>query len=147
MDVDRLLADEDAGWRALHQAFDAIPRERLDEPGVTPDGWTAKDVMFHVGAWCAECGNQLERIRLGTYLTHDWETDRKNREWFETSRRLDIPTVQAEITAAHARMLQEWAALGEITPPAWEWLEESGPLHYAEHLRDIHAWLESGAVG
>jgi hypothetical protein len=55
--------------------------------------------------------------------------------------------VQAELFAARARMLQEWAALEEITSHAWEWLEESGPLHYAEHLRDIHAWKESGAVG
>jgi hypothetical protein len=147
MDVDRLLADEDAGWRALHQAIDAIPRERLEEPGVTPDGWTAKDVMFHLGAWCAECGNQLERMRMGTYEDRDWETDRKNREWFETSQRLDVPTVQVELFAAHTRMLQEWAALEEVTASAWEWLEESGPLHYAEHLGDIHAWLGSGAVG
>ncbi len=147
MDVDRLLADEDTGWRALHEAFDAIPRERMEEPGITPDGWTAKDVMFHVGAWCAECGNQLERIRMGTYESHAWETDRKNREWYETSQRLDVPTVQVELFAAHARMLQEWAALEEVTAPAWEWLEESGPLHYAEHLGDIHAWLGTGAVG
>ena len=147
MGVEQLLADEDEGWRALHRAIDAIPPERMEEPGVTPDGWTAKDVMFHIGAWCAECGNQLERIRMGTYATQDWETDRKNREWFETSQRLDIPTVRVELAAAHARMLQEWAALDEITTHAREWLEESGPLHYAEHLRDIDAWLESGAVG
>lgn len=142
MDVDRLLAEERAGWDELRSVFDRIPPGRIDEPGVTPEGWSPKDVMFHVGAWCAECANQLERIRMGTFATQDWETDRKNREWFETSQRLDVPTVRAELHGARTWMLQEWEALAEITPDAWEWFEESGPLHYAEHVQDLRGWLE-----
>lgn len=142
MDVERLLAEERGGWDEMWSVFDRIPPERLEERGVTPEGWSPKDVMFHVGAWCAECGNQLERIRLGTFVNESWETDRRNREWFETSQRLDVPTVRVELHAARARMLQEWEALAEITPDAWEWFEESGPLHYAEHVKDLRAWLE-----
>jgi hypothetical protein len=148
VDVERLLAEEDAAWRALHEVFSSIPADRFDEPGVTPDGWSAKDLMFHVGAWCAQCGTVLERIRMGTFSPSGDEEDpldERNRRWFDTSRRLDVPTVQVEFHAARTRMLQEWQALDEITPAAWEWFEESGPLHYAEHLRDLRSWLAAGS--
>jgi len=146
MDVDRLLADEDAGWRELHSTFDRVPAERFDEPGVNAEGWSAKDLMFHVGAWCAECGVQLERIAVGTYdmpdPLEDQTVDQMNLAWLETSRTLDPPTVLAEFHAARARMMQAWQALDQVTADAWEWFEESGPLHYAEHLRELRGWLE-----
>jgi hypothetical protein len=146
MDVDRLLAQEAAGWRALHATFDTIPPERFDEPGVNADGWSPKDLMFHLGAWCAECGIQLQRIAMGTYDMPDpFETetvDQMNLAWLETSRTLDPPTVLAEFHAARTRMMQAWQALDGITGNAWEWFEESGPLHYAEHLRELRGWLE-----
>jgi mycothiol maleylpyruvate isomerase-like protein len=146
VDVDRLLAEEEAGWRELHAAFDTLPTERFEEPGVNTEGWTPKDLMFHVGAWCAECGIQLERIAMGTFDAHDAledETvDSMNRAWLETSRTLDLPTVLAGFHAARTRMMQAWQALDHITADAWEWFEESGPLHYAEHLRELRGWLE-----
>ena len=49
MDVDRLLAEEEAGWRRLHEVFARVPADRFEEPGLTPDGWSPKDTMFHVG--------------------------------------------------------------------------------------------------
>ena len=146
MDVDRLLAEEDAGWRELHATFDTVPAERFEEPGVNAEGWSPKDLMFHVGAWCAECGVQLERIAMGTFDASDGLADRTvdemNRAWLETSRTLDPPTVLAEFHAARARMMQAWQALDQVTADAWEWFEESGPLHYAEHLRELRGWLE-----
>jgi hypothetical protein len=37
-------------------------------------------------------------------------------------------------------MLERFGVLDEITADADEWFEESGPLHYAEHLRELRAW-------
>ena len=144
MDVDRLVAEEDAAWRALLEVFASIPPDRLDGSGVTDDGWSPKDVMFHIGAWCAEAANQLERMRMGTFVGGGTDTEAKNREWFETSQRLDVPTVRAELHPARERMLREWLALGEKTPTAQEWFEESGSIHYGGHVRDLRTWLERG---
>ena len=144
MDVDRLIAEEEAAWETLLEMFASIPADRLEESGVTDDGWSAKDVMFHIGAWCAEAANQLERMRMGTFVEGGTDTESKNREWFETSRRLDVPTVRAELRPARARMLREWRALGQGTPAARDWFEESGSIHYAEHVRGLQAWLERG---
>jgi Mycothiol maleylpyruvate isomerase N-terminal domain len=145
MDVRRLLAEEEEGWRALHEAFARVPPERFEEPALTEEGWSAKDVMFHVGAWMAEAERQLSRMRMGTYrdegLTKE-RIDEINHEWFEVSRSLDPDTVRAEFHAARVRMLQEWEQLTDVTPDAWEWFEESGPIHYAEHLPGLRAFAE-----
>lgn len=143
MDVDRLLAEEESTWHELLELIGSIPQQRLEEPTVTPAGWSVKDVMFHIGAWAADCANQLERMRVGTFEDH-LETreaiELKNREWFELSQTMDLATVRTEFVAARTKMLQEWAALGEVTPAAWEWLEESGPIHYRKHVDDMRRW-------
>ena len=144
-DADRLAREEDAAWIELHATFDAIDGERFEAPGVTPDGWSPKDAMFHVAAWCAEAARQLERMRLGTYVDPLIESDAQNRAWFELSRELDVPTVRAELHAARTKMRQEWCELGEhgeLTRDAVEWFEESGHIHYRDHRRELLAWLD-----
>ena len=145
MDVERLLADEEAAWQDLHGLFHSVPDGRFEEPGVTPEGWSPKDVMFHVGAWLAECGARLEQIRMGTFDENDeltdQATDQKNAEWFEISRTLDISSVRAELHAARARMMKEWSELPQITPEAWSWFEEAGPIHYRVHGQALSRWL------
>jgi hypothetical protein len=144
-DADRIALEEEAAWIELHATFDVIPPERFEEPQLTPDGWSAKDAMFHVAAWCAEAAQQLERMRVGTYIDPVIETDVQNRAWFEISRELDVSTVKAEIHAARTKMRQEWCELGEhgeMTRDAIEWFEESGHIHYRDHRRELLAWLD-----
>lgn len=144
MDASRLLAEEDAGWHDLRAMLDGIGEDQLEQPGVTPDGWSVKDTMFHVAAWMADCAAKLERMRLGTFEDPAGtaeDVDRQNREWFELSRTLHTATVRTGLIAARARMLQEWASLPTVTAAAWESFEESGPLHYHKHAADVRAWV------
>lgn len=147
MDPGRLLGEEDAGWRALHDAFARIPDARIDDGTVTPGGWSPKDVMFHVAAWLAECGEVLERMRAGTWdpATAPEETpayvERVNREWFEVSRRMTAHDVRVTFEAARQRAREGFGLLSPPSREAWSWFEESGPLHYAKHLRDLEGWL------
>jgi hypothetical protein len=147
-DPARLLADEEEAWRRLHDVVASIPPARLEEPGVTPDGWTPKDVMFHVGAWLATCLDALERIEAGTYDEADEEPetpevfDRKNRTWFETSRRLSVAEARTQFEAARQQARECFGRLEDPGREAWSWFEESGPLHYAKHAADLEAWLD-----
>jgi hypothetical protein len=145
-DVARLLAEEERGWRELHGLFEALPTDAMEQPDLTPEGWSAKDLMCHIGAWMADCANQLERMRMGTFedrVDTAEDIERMNREFLEASRMMDVRSVIASYHSARNRMLQEFMALPEITPAAWEWFEESGPLHYAKHVADLRAWAES----
>jgi Mycothiol maleylpyruvate isomerase N-terminal domain len=145
MDVERLIADESAGWERLLRVFASIPEDRFEEMSVTPEGWSPKDVMFHVAYWVGDCADVLERIAAGTWDGGADETpatiEASNREGFERSRRMPASEVRTGFAEGRARMLAAFHALDEVTPGAWEWFEESGPLHYAKHEEDLAAWL------
>ena len=44
-------------------------------------------------------------------------------------------------------MLQEWGALGEVTPDAERWIRKSGADHYAEHLPRLREWVAEIQTG
>jgi len=143
MDVARLLADEEDGWRRLCARFEAVPAERFSEPTLTSDGWSPKDAMFHVGAWLEDCAQVLDQILLGTFRREDADEDIEgiNRAWFERSRSMAAGEVRAAFADGRRRAVEGFTSLPQVTPEAWEWFEESGPLHYAKHVRDLEAWL------
>lgn len=153
MDVERLIAEEEAGWVRLRAAFASIPDDRFEEPTVTPEGWSPKDVMFHVGYWTADCADVLERIRAGTWDGGADETpaaiEDTNHDGFERSKEMPAVEVRTWFEDGRERMLAAFSELDEVTPGAWEWFEESGPLHYAKHAEDLAAWLvgDPGRVG
>jgi len=137
----RLLDEEEREWEALHGLLDEIAPERLSDPRIPPDGWSAKDVMFHVGAWLADAGRTLEQIRFGTFTGEESDIDELNRQWFALSQRLDAQTCRAEMEASRARCRAELAALESVTAQAQEWFEEAGALHYRKHVKDLLDWV------
>ena len=145
MDVERLIGEESASWDRLLEVFASIPDDRFEEPTVTPEGWSPKDVMFHVAYWTADCADVLERMSAGTWDGGADETtgtiEASNRDGFERSTAMPPAEVRAGFAEGRARMLGAFRALDEVTPGAWEWFEESGPLHYAKHVDDLAAWL------
>jgi Mycothiol maleylpyruvate isomerase N-terminal domain len=143
MDVSRLLAEEEEGWDRLCGVFASIPDDRFEEPTLTPEGWSPKDAMFHVGAWLQDCAEVLERIRQGTFRREEVDEDIEstNRAWFERSRGMAADEVRAGFFDGRRRVIASFTTLPRIPPDAWEWFEESGPLHYAKHVKDLEAWL------
>ncbi len=139
---DELLKEEDEVWEEVCRILDRLTPEQMKESGMTEAGWSVKDLLWHFQCWTAESARQLERIRLGTYEEQDWDTDGLNQRYFEESRGLDLATVRACLSASRNRALQEWAAVGELTPEAVEWFEESGPVHFRDHLPELRAWAE-----
>jgi Mycothiol maleylpyruvate isomerase N-terminal domain len=142
--VDELLADEDRLWLELTEVFGDVPPERFDEPSVTPEGWSPKDVMYHVAAWADEAATVLGRIAAGTHTGADPDTQALNEEWFEMGRGLDDDVVRIRFAKGRTAMRQAFTKLPEVDAAAWEWFEESGPRHYQEHLPDLRTFLERG---
>ena len=146
MDRERLLVEERAGWRALQEALEAVEPGRRIEPSVTPDGWSVDNTLHHVGAWLDLCGDVLERIGAGSWdpATAPEESpdfvDRWNAEQVERARALTSDAVDAFVARARERALAAFEALPDLDRDAWSWFEESGPMHYAEHVHDLVAW-------
>lgn len=143
----KLVEEEDELWVEVSALVDSLAEEQLEMPGLNTDGWSVKDLLWHLGCWTAEAARQLERVRMGTYVDEDWQTDARNAVFLEEGRRQDLATVRAELAAARTRALQEWAAQPQITPEAVEWFGESGPEHYREHLTDLRAWVGTLSAG
>ena len=144
MDVEGLLAEEERGWLELTHVFGDVPPDRFDEPSVTDEGWSPKDVMYHVAAWSEEAAKVLGRIAAGTHRASDLDIQALNEEWFEQGRGLEDDVVRIRFSKGRVAMRQVFSRLPEVDLSAWEWFEESGPRHYAEHLPDLRSFLERG---
>jgi Mycothiol maleylpyruvate isomerase N-terminal domain len=145
MDIDRLLQEEEAGWQRLQAALNSIPADRLSEPTLTPEGWSVKDAMFHMAYWLDDCARVLATIEAGTFDAEAEEAldiPSLNDEGFERSRDMDAGTVLVALSAARDQARSAFTGLGAVTPEAWEWFDESAPLHYRKHQEDLDAWLE-----
>jgi hypothetical protein len=146
VDPTRLLREEDEAWARFAAVRERIPPDRLDDPSVTPGGWSPKDTLHHVAAWLELCADVCEGIAAGTWdpAAEAEETsdlvDRRNAEQFARARAMATSEVEAGLARARDRARRAFAALSEVTPDAWGWFEESGPMHYAKHLHDLSAF-------
>lgn len=132
---------DDRGWATYIRTIESLNDQQLVEPGYYPEeGWSVKDLIGHIGFWMTMAADQLERMRLGTYVPTTGDADVLNRQCFEANRDVPLPIVRAECFAAHTRILQELDALPELDFEAEEWFVESADRHYAEHQPRLDEW-------
>jgi hypothetical protein len=136
-----LTAEEERLWTELHDLIDSMPPEKVEEPGYFAEGWSAKDLVAHIGSWLAEAGIVLERIRFGTYRPEEIDVDAMNAAFYDLMHDVAFPDVRAQAFTARNRMLRAWHALPDGSPEADRWIRKSGPEHYAEHLPRLREWV------
>jgi hypothetical protein len=136
-----LLAEEERLWTELHRLVDSLPEEEVAEPGYFVEGWSAKDLVAHIGSWLAEAGVVLEQIRFGTFRPEEIDIDTMNEAFHEAMHDVSFPVVRAQGIAARNRMLRAWRSLPEDSPEADRWISKAGPEHYAEHLPRLREWV------
>ena len=137
-----LLAEEDRLWGELHDLVGALPRDKVAEPGYFDEGWSAKDLIAHIGSWLAEAGAVLERIRFHTYRLEEIDIDIANARFYDSMLDVAFPDVRAQAITARNRMLRAWRSLPETSAEADRWISKSGPEHYAEHLPRLREWVD-----
>jgi hypothetical protein len=135
------MTAEDAGWNEFHALMDSLTPDEAEQPGYYPEGWSAKDLLAHIGSWLAEAGVFLLRIRVGTYRPEEIDLESMNRAFLELMKDVPLQTVRTQASAARARMLLAWGQLHELTPEAAFWIRKAGAEHYAEHLPRLREWV------
>jgi Mycothiol maleylpyruvate isomerase N-terminal domain len=140
-DQTAVLAAEETGWSEIRSLIDQLTPEQVERPGYYEEGWSAKDLLGHLGVWLAEAGVLLEQIMAGSYRREDIDVDDMNRLSLEAMRDIPFRTIKAQAAAARARMRGALLELREPSPDAAWWIAKAGPEHYAEHLPRLRAWV------
>jgi hypothetical protein len=136
------MAEEERLWTGLHELIDSLPEDKVEEPGYFEEGWSAKDLIAHIGSWLAEAGVVLERIRFGTYRPEEINVDAMNETFYAALHDVPFKDVKVQAIAARNRMLRAWGSLPEPSHEADRWISKSGPEHYAQHLPRLHEWVQ-----
>jgi hypothetical protein len=136
-----VLAEEDRLWTELHALVDSLPPDKVDRPGYFREGWSAKDLVAHIGTWLAEAAAVLERIRFDTYRREEIDIDAMNQTFFEAMQDVPFHDVRLQGSAARNQMLRAWGALERSSADADWWIRKAGPEHYAEHVPRLREWV------
>jgi hypothetical protein len=136
-----LFDEEDRLWSQLNGLVGSLPAEQVATPGYFEEGWSAKDLIAHIGSWLAEAGVVLERINAGTYRPEEIDIDEMNKAFYESMHDVAFADVRAQTVAARNRMLRAWRSLPDHSPEADRWIAKSGPEHYAEHIPRLEEWI------
>jgi len=137
-----LLAEEDRLWSELHELVDSLPKDKVAEPGYFDEGWSAKDLIAHIGSWLAEAGVVLERIRSNTYRPDEIDIDAMNQAFYDSMHDVGFRDVRAQAIIARNRMMRAWISLPESSTEADRWISKAGPEHYGEHLPRLREWVQ-----
>ena len=134
-------ADREAeAWAAFEAAVNAVPRSRWDETGVL-DGWTLKELLWHVAGWLQKCARNLEARRTDADVAGSGLTvDERNAQLAAEARDLDADAVWAGVVEARASVRRGWDELATIDRTAIRELADETYEHYAEHLPDLAAF-------
>jgi hypothetical protein len=134
------VVEEDREWTELHRLVDSLPVDKVATPGYFAEGWSAKDLIAHIGSWLALGGAVLERIRFGTYRSEEIDVDALNARFYDAMKDVPYATVRAQTVAARNRMLQAWGVVDTSDLEAQRWIRKAGPEHYSEHLPRLREW-------
>jgi hypothetical protein len=137
-----LFAEEARLWAEIDGLVNSLPPSEVEEPGYFVEGWSAKDLVAHIGSWLAEAGLALERIRFGTYRPEEFDIDAMNASFYEAMHDVAFQDVRSQEIAARNRMLRAWRSLPRSSPEADQSIRKAGPEHYAEHLPRLREWVK-----
>ena len=148
MDRHTLTRREEAGWAEFRSALDNLLPGQRETLAVNDDGWTARDLVWHVRYWWEHLTGMLEEMREGTFRepeSDDALTDAQNAAVLVRARGKSFAESERGADEARSRMLEAWASLPEVDEAAARWFLWETIEHYEEHLAGLRAAGEVSA--
>lgn len=156
MDRHTLLTDMHAGRAALEKALSAFTPAEMERPEL-PGGWSAKDVLAHIGFWEQRIATLHAILSSGDEprdTVGAGGVDELNNRVFNQNKSMPLESVQINELAAWKALL----AVAESAPeadlfepgrfawtqgePFYEWIAGNAHGHYADHIPDLIAARE-----
>ena len=146
MDKDTLTMREDEAWAEFRAAIEGLTPDELEKPGANADGWSMKDVLWHIAHWWNDLAGMLEEvIEGGTFVEppeDDEATNAENAQVLEASRQMTIDAVESGVEVARARLLAAWDEVPEVDEALERWFVWETIEHYEEHLEDSRRFAD-----
>jgi len=137
-----IVRHEDRLWHELGSTITTFTPEQAMRPGYYGEGWSAKDMLAHVGTWLAEGGLALERLHGGAQAgLPEAEIDHMNEGFLARMRAVPLTDVKVQAVSARQRLLIAWIEAPSQEDVAAAWIRKVGPDHYTEHLPRLKEWL------
>ena len=137
-----LLELERTRWSLLRQLLGAVPTSRADEPSLTPEGWSVRDLVWHLARWNDVVATQLESMRAGTFDEgFDWNTDVNNAQFLASGRSVSYADTMSELEDSRVRVIRAMEQLDEVSPRAVELFSEPAYMHVDDHLPELRRFL------
>ena len=140
---DDVFGREASAYEAFARAVAEVPLERREDP-VLHDGWSVKDVLWHVVYWWRDGVTTFLAMHAGTFEeteTTDEQTDVENARVLEESRAMSLADVEGALTGARTALLEAFAPLA-TDPAAVETFVSETIEHYEEHLPALRGFAE-----
>ncbi len=132
---------ERTGWYEIAGLVRSLTPDECVEPGYYPDeGWTARDVVAHLGTWLAEAHAQFERISAGTYEGHDVDVDALNAALLDAMNGQPFEVAWLQANAARSLMVEAWHAFDRPGDEADWWIRKCAADHFGEHVGRLREW-------
>jgi uncharacterized protein (TIGR03083 family) len=158
MTKERILAKLRAEHDALLEVLAQVPPNQMTEPHFE-GGWSVKDLLAHITLWerrtLGRIQATLREEPLPPFFPGD--ADRVNAQAYAANRDRPLAEIEADFHRTFQELLDQVEGLRQEDlddPRRFPWtrrvpvkryLNGDGYGHYAEHARQIRAWLESRA--
>lgn len=131
-------------WTEIEIICRDLTEDERERHGYYEDdgGWSAKDMVGHLGAWMALAHVHLLRIEAGNEDKVPDDIDALNAQFLAAFHDQAWDTVWTQAESARTQMLRVWARLPTRSSDADAWVRKSGAEHELEHLPRLRAWVE-----
>jgi hypothetical protein len=137
-----LLELERDRWTLLQKLLSSVPTSRAEEPSVTPEGWSVRDLVWHLASWNNVVAHQLESMRAGTFDEgFDWNTEENNARFLTSGRSVTHPEALSALEDSRTRVIRAMEQLEEVPPRAVELFSEPAYTHVDDHLPELRRFL------
>ncbi|HYI23583.1 MAG TPA: DinB family protein [Candidatus Limnocylindrales bacterium] len=150
--VRELLRRVDAGWAEFRASAARFPSERMDEH-LTEDGWTRKQMLFHIGVWHDLTTERLSKFFMsGTPVKLDSDTETINSRSARQAIGRTAGEILGDVEGTFNRLRRQLQRLTDQQLRANDaWVAEivigNTYEHYAEHAADVYSEPEPEPAG
>lgn len=116
---ENLLELERTRSGTLRHLLGEVPESRTEETSLTPEGWSVRDLAWHLACWNDVVTTQLELIKTGRFDDRsDRNTEENNARFLATGQSVTCTQALSALETSRGRAIRAMRQLEEVPPPS-----------------------------